>query len=89
LRIIPKRKVSTGEVDLEGIQKTFDGGYLTAVQQAIDAKSVDRYTGAYRSSLEGCYACHKASEKPFLRPQVPTQSEAQIVNFDPDAKWPE
>ena len=29
-----------------------------------------------------------ASEKPFLRPQVPTQPETQIVNFDPNATWP-
>jgi hypothetical protein len=35
------------------------------------------------------HACLKASENPFLRPQVPTQPETQIVNFDPDAKWPE
>jgi hypothetical protein len=88
VRIIPKRKVSTGEVDLEGIRQAFDSGYLTGVQQAIDAKSTTRFADAYRFSLEGCYSCHKASEKPFLRPQVPTQSETQIVNFDPNATWP-
>lgn len=88
VRIIPKRKVSTGEVDLEGIRQAFDSGYLTGVQQAIDAKDAARFAEAYKFSLEGCYACHKASEKPFLRPQVPPQSEAQIVNFDPNATWP-
>jgi hypothetical protein len=89
VRIIPKRKISTGEVDLEGIREAFESGYLTGVQQAIDAKSAGRFADAYKFSLGGCYSCHKASEKPFLRPQVPTRSEAQIVNFDPDAKWPE
>jgi len=58
------------------------------VQQAIDAKGTTRFADAYRFSLEGCYSCHKASEKPFLRPRVPTQSETQIVNFDPSANWP-
>jgi hypothetical protein len=89
VRIIPKRRVSTGEVDLDGIREAFNDAYLAKVQQAIDAKSTTRFADAYKLSLEGCYACHKASEKPFLRPQVPTQSEAQIVNFDPNAKWPE
>jgi hypothetical protein len=88
VRIIPKRKVSTGEVDLEGFRQAFESGYLIGVQQAVDAKDVARFAEAYRFSLEGCYACHKASEKPFLRPQLPTQSEAQIVNFDPKATWP-
>ncbi len=88
VRLIPKRKVSTGEVDLEGIRQAFDSGYLTGVQQAIDAKSAARFADAYKFSLEGCYSCHKASEKPFLRPQVPTQPETQIVNFDPNATWP-
>jgi hypothetical protein len=88
VRLIPKRKISTGEVDLEGIRQAFDSGYLTSVQQAIDAKSSSRFAAAYKLSLEGCYSCHKASEKPFLRPQLPTQPETQIVNFDPNATWP-
>jgi hypothetical protein len=88
VRIIPKRKVSTGEVDLEGIRQAFDSGYLTGVQQAIDTKSTARFAEAYKSTLVGCYSCHKASEKPFLRPQVPMRPEAQIVNFDPAATWP-
>jgi hypothetical protein len=89
VRIIPKRKLTSGEVELEGIRQAFDSGYLAAVQQAIDARSTTRFADSYKRSLEGCYACHKASEKPFLRPQVPTQPETQIVNFDPDATWPE
>jgi len=89
VRIIPQRKTSSGEVDLEGIREAFESGYLTGVQQASDAKNARQFADAYKFSLGGCYSCHKASEKPFLRPQVPTRSEAQIVNFDPDAKWPE
>jgi hypothetical protein len=88
VRLIPRRKVSTGELDLEGIREAFDAGYLTRVQQAIDAKDAARFAEAYKSSLEGCYACHKASEKPFLRLQVPTQPDTHIVNFDPNATWP-
>jgi len=43
VRIIPKRKVSAGEVDLDGIREAFDGSYLTDVQKAIEAKSVARF----------------------------------------------
>jgi hypothetical protein len=89
VRIIPRRKVSTGEVDLDGIREAFDSAYLADVQKAIEAKSVARFAGAYKLSLDGCYACHKASEKPYLHPQLPTQPEVQIVNFDPNAKWPQ
>jgi len=88
VRIIPKRKVSTGEVDLDGIRAAFDDAYLSGVEQAIKAKSTGRFSETYKFSLEGCYACHKASEKPYLRLQVPTRPETQIVNFDPNAKWP-
>ena len=35
-----------------------------------------------------CYACHKAVDKPYLRPQVPTEPASRIINFDPKANWP-
>jgi hypothetical protein len=25
---------------------------------------------------------------PYLRPQIPTEPETRIINFDPKAKWP-
>lgn len=75
-------------MELEGIREAFDTGYLNRVQQAIAAKSGGGFAEACKSSLEACYSCHKASEKPFLRPQVPTQPETHIVNFDPAATWP-
>src|SRR6266542_1859369 len=31
------------------------------------------FTRAYRLTLEGCYSCHKASDKPYLRPRIPEQ----------------
>jgi hypothetical protein len=43
---------------------------------------------AYKFKLEGCYACHKPFDKPFLRPQIPTGPESQILNTDPTADWP-
>ena len=48
----------------------------------------DRFTRAYRLTLEGCYSCHKASDKPYLRPRIPEQPASRIINFDPAATWP-
>ena len=31
----------------------------------------------------------KASEKPYLRLQIPEQPEVRVMNFDPEAKWPQ
>jgi hypothetical protein len=58
------------------------------VAQAIGAKDEVKFAAAYRAGLEGCYACHKASGKPYLRPMVPQVPPQPIINFDPDATWP-
>ncbi|MGE0453240.1 MAG: hypothetical protein AB7O37_01330 [Vicinamibacteria bacterium] len=88
VRIIPVRKTQAGEVDLDGIREAFDGSSLTEIQAAIDARDAARFAESYRVALEGCYSCHKASEKPFLRPQVPLEPEVKIINLDPNAQWP-
>ena len=38
--------------------------------------------------LTVCYSCHKAADKPYLRPQVPTEPATRLINFDPKADWP-
>ena len=89
VRLRPVRKTQAGDVDLEGIREAFDTSSLADLQHAIEAKDAARFAETYRLALEGCYACHKASEKPFLRPQVPSQPEQHIINYDPKAKWPQ
>lgn len=89
VRIIPVRKTQAGDVDLDGIREAFDGSSLTEIQATIDAKDAARFAGAYKLALEGCYSCHKASEKPFLRLQIPADPEVKIINLDPNAKWPQ
>jgi hypothetical protein len=89
VRIIPKRKDKAGqEIDLQSILQATENGPLTQLQEAIAAKDKDRFVAAYKFTLETCYACHKASDKPFLRPQIPTQPETHIINFDPQVDWP-
>lgn len=89
VRIIPVRKTKAGEVDLRGILDAVDNTLLSQIQKAIEKQDAKLFGDAYKQTIEGCYSCHKASEKPYLRPHLPEQPEARIINFDPDAKWPE
>jgi hypothetical protein len=89
VRIIPKRKDSAGtEIDLEAILQAFENSPWTQLKDAIAAKDKAAFDKAYRFALETCYACHKASDKPFIRLQIPARPETPIINFDPHADWP-
>jgi hypothetical protein len=89
VRIIPKRKDNAGrEIDLVAILQSLENSPLKQLGEAIATKDSVAFDKAYRFMLEGCYACHKAADKPYIRPQVPAHPEANIVNFDPKADWP-
>ena len=89
VRIHPVRKTKAGaEIDLNGILDAVDNSFLAEVGKAIANKDSAKFKAAYRQTLEGCYACHTACEKPFLRPQVPNAASVSILNFDPNATWP-
>src|SRR4051812_39353690 len=90
VRVIPIRKDTAGNnVDLKAIWEAVDSGLFSPIGAAIDQKDREKFTGAYRAAMEGCYSCHKASSKPYLRPQIPSAPPQAIINFDPDAKWPQ
>jgi hypothetical protein len=89
VRIIPKRKDSAGkEVDLVAILQAWENSPWKELDESIKAKDKTKFEAAYRFTLETCYACHKAADKPFIHPQIPTRPETPIVNFDPKAEWP-
>jgi hypothetical protein len=80
VRIIPVRTDNAGqEIKLQEILDAFD---------AIEANDQEKFVAAYRFAIATCYACHKAVEKPFLRPHVPQQPAERTINFDPAADWP-
>jgi hypothetical protein len=89
VRIIPVRKTKAGDLDLNGILQAVDNTFLAQIQQAIESKSSAQFGAAYKQTIEACYGCHKAAEKPYLRLQIPEQPEARIINFDPQATWPQ
>jgi hypothetical protein len=89
VRIIPVRKDNAGhEVVLGDILEAFENGPLKKLGETIATHDKSAFVKEYRDSLATCYDCHKAADKPYLRPQIPTQPESPIVNFDPAADWP-
>jgi hypothetical protein len=86
VRMHPVRKTKAGaEVDLNGILDGVDKSFFAQVSKTIENKDLAGFKTAYSQALEGCYSCHLASEKPFLRPQVPTAPSVSILSFEPDA----
>jgi hypothetical protein len=89
VRIIPVRKDSAGrEIKLEDILQSIEQSPYMKMGDVIKEQNKDKFEPTYRSLLEGCYSCHKASEKPYLRPHVPERPATHIINFDAKADWP-
>jgi hypothetical protein len=89
VRVIPVRKDNAGrDVELLPILQGLENGPLKELQDAIAKHDKSMFETAYRRTMEACYGCHKASDKPFLRPQIPSEPESPIINFDPSATGP-
>jgi hypothetical protein len=89
VRVKPERVVDKQKVDLKSIAESFDNGQLTPMKAAVAKKDKKKCVELYDDSLSVCYSCHKASDKPYLRPRRPEAPEARVINFDPKAKKPE
>jgi cytochrome c553 len=77
------------DVDISGIFDGIDTSSLAAVKTAIEAKDSAQFASSYRTMLESCYACHKSVGRPYLKPMIPTVQVQSMLNFDPNAAWPE
>jgi hypothetical protein len=89
VRVKPVREVNKEKVDLAKIADALDGTQFAQMKAAIDGKDRARCVKLYDEALQGCYACHKASLKPYLRPRRPEAPEVRVINFDPTATKPE
>jgi cytochrome c553 len=90
IRINPVRKDPEGkDVDLKSIFDGIDQSSMAMLKRAVEKKDSAAFVVAYKQMLESCYACHKASGKPYLRPMIPTAPLQTIMNDDPNAGWPE
>ena len=87
--IRPVRQLEGKPVDIKGIWDGLEPSTFAAVEIAISTEDKAEFEKEYRVALESCYACHKASGLPFLRPQIPTAPSSTMINFDPKAEWPQ
>jgi len=84
VRIIPKRKDAEGrEIDLQGILTALETTMLKDLDASIKEKDRAKFEAGYKLQLEGCMACHKASNKPYLRLRIPEKADAGILEFRP------
>jgi hypothetical protein len=89
VRIIPVRKDKAGvEVKLVEILEGMENGPLKQLGEAIAAHDRPAFEKTYRTTMETCYGCHTAADKPFLRLQIPAQPESPIIHFDAKAEGP-
>ena len=88
VRARPIRKTAAGEVNLGNLADALDNTEFTKMKEAIGKKDKDLSIKLYDQAMQFCYACHKASEKPYLVPQRPKTPEVRVINFDPKATFP-
>ncbi|MBI1246847.1 hypothetical protein GC197_03255 [bacterium] len=90
VRIIPVRKDKSGaEIKLADILEAVENSPLKQLDESIKAEDQEKFVAAYKFTLTSCYACHKAADKPYLRPQIPVRPATKIINIDPSATWPQ
>jgi hypothetical protein len=82
VRITPTRKLAGGALALQPILDGIEKGQLTALDEAVAAKSVKRLETAYHAMMDACYGCHTASEKPYLKLQVPKAPAEPMIDFE-------
>ncbi len=86
VRVRPVRKdFNDQDVDLVAIAQSIENTQFADMKKAIAARDKTKCIKIYEETLNACYGCHSASNKPFLKPQKPVASEVKIINFDPEA----
>ena len=86
VRVRPIRKdFNNQDVDLAAIAQSIENTQFADMKKAIAAKDKAKCIKIYEETLNACYGCHSAANKPFLKPQKPVASEVKIINFAPEA----
>jgi hypothetical protein len=83
LRVRSIRKLADGsEIDLRPILKGMEEtGGLAHLKAAVERQDAAAFEAAYRETLTQCHACHRAIEKPFLEPQIPTAPATPLIDL--------
>ncbi len=85
VRLRPVRKLASGqEVDLRPLLQAIEQSGLTGIRMALDKHDNKAFKAAYQDTLDQCYSCHLASEKPFLHPGIPTAPATRLIQMKPN-----
>jgi hypothetical protein len=76
-----RQKADGGTVDIKGLYTAIDMSAMAAVQLAIENEDEAEFVSSYKAALDACYSCHVASEKPYLKPVVPTTAPSTLIDF--------
>jgi hypothetical protein len=84
VRLHPVRKLASGqELDLRPLLQVIEQSGLTEIRTALDKHDAKAFKVAYQDTLGQCYSCHLASEKPFLRPDIPSSPATHLIQMKP------
>jgi hypothetical protein len=84
VRLHPVRKLAGGQdLDLRPMLQAIEQSGLAESRAALDKHDSKAFKTAYQHTLNECYSCHLASEKPFLRPGIPTSPATRLIQMKP------
>ncbi|MCP5144912.1 MAG: hypothetical protein H6978_08825 [Gammaproteobacteria bacterium] len=83
MRIQPVRRISSGPIEIAPIAEALEANQIMAVGHAIEARDKAGFVAAYTNLMHGCQGCHEASEKPYLKLQIPTAPAEPMIDFAP------
>ena len=84
MRLHPVRKLASGQdLDLRPLLQAIEQSGFTGIRAALDKHDNKLFKTAYQEALKECYSCHLASEKPFLRPGIPSGPATHIIQMQP------
>ena len=84
VKLRPVRKLASGqEVDLRPLLQVIEQSGLTEIRTSLEKHDSKAFKAAYQDTLSQCYSCHLASEKPFLRPRIPTGPATRLIQMKP------
>lgn len=87
VRMKPVRKgAAKNDIPLQPYADALIGGPLKELKASIEKEDSGAFAQAYTATLNACYACHVASEKPYLRLHIPERPALEIIQFSAEAK---
>ena len=84
VRLRPVRRLGQGgSLELKPLLEAVEASGLSALEAAITQRSRDAFEAAYKGTLQQCYGCHAAAEKPYLRLAIPQAPASRMIDMQP------